>query len=418
MYSIALLNIYPQFVLVGMASASLYMIIWLVFQPYYKELNIRNELSDSELYGRLRAGISQLDALKASGTEDVFVRGINNQYDSKIHLWKRKKKGELFGREVGTAISAVFFIYIITSAMTAVIMHNMDIERYFVSIALCSLGLITEVSLLYFFQSFSHCIRELDCIIDIMNHPIDRTYEGRSYLSIESKLRGSVEVRDLCFGYGKSKKAQVRDVSFSVPCGKCIAIVGASGSGKSTIAKLICGLYRPWSGEILMDGMALADLPPEVVHASVSYVSPNIRLFSGSIRENLTMWNRSVLEEDMVRAAKDACIHEVIVQRPGAYDYYIDEDGSNFSGGQCQRLEIARALSVNPSILILDEATSALDPLTEQKIIDNIKRRGCTCIIIAHRKSAIRDCEDVIVMEEGRVRSRDSHGEYKGKLTI
>ena len=120
----------------------------------------------------------------------------------------------------------------------------------------------------------------------------------------------------------------------------------------------------------------------------------------------------------MVRAAKDACIHEVIVQRPGAYDYYIDEDGSNFSGGQCQRLEIARALSVNPSILILDEATSALDPLTEQKIIDNIKRRGCTCIIIAHRKSAIRDCEDVIVMEEGRVRSRDSHGEYKGKLTI
>ena len=162
---------------------------------------------------------------------------------------------------------------------------------------------------------------------------------------------------------------------------------------------------------MLFDGIPMEQIPAEVLNASVSTVSQSITLFSGSIRDNLTMWNDSVSESDMIAAAKDACIHDVISQKPGAYDFRLSEGASNLSGGQRQRLEIARALVTNPTVLIMDEATSALDPIVEKQIIDNIKRRGCTCIIIAHRLSAIRDCDQIIVMEDGQIAQRGTHRE-------
>lgn len=171
------------------------------------------------------------------------------------------------------------------------------------------------------------------------------------------------------------------------------------------------GLYIPWSGEIYMDNMPVRDIPKEILSSSVSTVSQSITLFSGTIRDNLTMWNKSILEEDMIQAAKDACIHDIITNKPGAYEYVLTEGGHNLSGGQRQRLEIARALVTNPTVLIMDEATSALDPLVEKEIMDNIKRRGCTCVIVAHRLSAIRDCDEIIVMEHGKIVQRGSHDE-------
>ena len=194
-----------------------------------------------------------------------------------------------------------------------------------------------------------------------------------------------------------------------------IALVGGSGSGKSTVGRLICGLVKPWSGEIRYDGVALQDIPPEVFANSVAYVDQDVFLFEATVRDNLTLWDRTVPESNISQALKDASIHDEIATRFGNYDCYVNEGGTNFSGGQRQRIEIARALIGNPSILVLDEATAALDSYTEQMIDDNLRRRGCACIIIAHRLSTIRDCDEIIVLDNGKVYERGTHDELLAK---
>ena len=246
---------------------------------------------------------------------------------------------------------------------------------------------------------------------DIMNYPLDSKFENRDQIMIQTKLSGNVELENVSFGYSLLSEPLVKNFGFKISSGDSIAFVGASGCGKSTVSKMISGLYQPWDGQILMDGVLLEQIPKSVISASISTVSQDITLFSGTIRDNLTMWNKGILESDMIKAAKDACIHDVITAKPGAYDFYLSEGASNLSGGQRQRLEIARALTTNPSILIMDEATSALDPLVEKRIMDNIKRRGCTCIIVAHRLSAIRDCDQILVMNKGKIEQRGTHEE-------
>lgn len=237
----------------------------------------------------------------------------------------------------------------------------------------------------------------------------DRTPHGEP--PVDRKLRGELELRGVTFGYSPHKPPLVDDFSLHVQPGRRVALVGGSGSGKTTVARLITGLVRPWSGQVLLDGVPREELPKQVLAASLALVDQDIVLFAGTVRDNISFLDSTLAETAVVAAARDAAIHDDISVRPGGYAAPVAHGGRNFSGGQQQRVEIARALSVDPSILVLDEATSALDPTTERLIDQAIRRRACTAVVVAHRLSTVRDCDEIIVMDRGRVAERGSHDE-------
>ena len=224
-------------------------------------------------------------------------------------------------------------------------------------------------------------------------------------------LKGYVELRNINFGYSPVDPPLIESFSLSLQPGQRVALVGASGSGKSTLAKLICGLYQPWEGEILFDGIPRREIPREVLATSLSLVEQDIFLFGGTVRDNLTLWDATVPDEQLTKACQDADIYETVMAIPGGYEGELLEGGVNLSGGQRQRLEIARALVKNPAILVMDEATSALDAQTEQIIVENLRSRNCSCILVAHRLSTIRYCDEIIVLEGGKVVQRGTHEE-------
>lgn len=252
---------------------------------------------------------------------------------------------------------------------------------------------------------------EMERVEDVLDYKTDVDDTKVEINRDERKLKGELELNDITFGYGKLNKPLLEHFNLSVKPGGWVAIVGGSGSGKSTVAKLITGLYKPWSGDIKFDGLKREEIDPYRFHSSVSMVDQDKVMFHDTIKNNIRMWDESIEDFAVTLAAKDSDIHEAIITRPDGYNHVLSEGGKDFSGGQCQRIEIARALAQEPTVMILDEATSALDAKTEKKVMENIRKIGCTCIVVAHRLSTIRDCDEIIVLDKGEVVERGTHDE-------
>jgi len=271
------------------------------------------------------------------------------------------------------------------------------------------------------FVTFGNALQEtgsdLNRLDDVLRYELDPIYASDRTVSAQFnatiKLTGLLEVRNLTFGFNPLGAPLIQNLSFTVRPGERVALVGGSGSGKSTVSKLVAGLFKPWSGEILFDGVPRTQIPRRLLHNSIGMVDQDIFMFEGTIRDNLTMWNPTVPDSHITLACKDAAIAGDVASRQGGLSSTVAEGGVNFSGGQRQRLEIARALVNSPSFLILDEATSALDPTTEEIIDRNLRRRGCSCLVVAHRLSTIRDCDEIIVLEYGKVVERGTHESMK-----
>ncbi len=263
-------------------------------------------------------------------------------------------------------------------------------------------------------QAIQEMRTSMERIEDVMEYPDDPALKNDTAVSDTAeydKLSGTLEMKNVTFGYSRLEPPLIEDFSLKLEQGQRVAFVGTSGCGKSTLAKLISGLYQPWSGEILFDGKPISEIDRSVFTGSVAVVDQDIILFEDTIANNIRMWDNSIEDFEVIMAARDAQIHEDIMQREGGYQYKITEGGKDFSGGQRQRLEIARVLAQDPTMIIMDEATSALDAKTEYDVVKSIKDRGISCVVIAHRLSTIRDCDEIIVMHRGKVVERGTHEE-------
>ncbi len=383
-----------------------------------KRVNItRVQMRDEgKLASATVAGIEMIETIKASGAENgYFEKWAGYQASVNTQQVKYEKLNQYLGL-VPTLITAL------TNIAVLILGVWLTMEGQFtVGMAMAFQGFLAAftapaMTLISAGQTIQEMRTEMERVEDVMQYPTDVNFEAAADGDEEfDKLSGLVEMKHVTFGYSRLSEPLIEDFSLTLKPGSRVAFVGASGCGKSTLSKLISGLYRPWSGEILFDGKPIGKIDRSVFTGSLAVVDQDIILFEDSIRNNIKMWDNSIEDFEMILAAKDAQLHEDIMQRDGGYSYVLAEGGKDLSGGQRQRMEIARVLAQDPTIVIMDEATSALDAKTEYDVVQSIKDRGITCIVVAHRLSTIRDCDEIVVLDHGKVVERGTHEELYAK---
>ena len=411
-YLVLMLRQSPMLTLIGLFTLIMNIVISRVISN--RRINItRVQVRDA---GKLEAatvsGIEMIETIKASGAENGFFRKWAG-YQASVNT--QSVMASKTNRFIG--MIPTFFSTIANYAVLVVGVYLTMRGRFSLGAVLMFQGFLGSfmnpaMTLVSAGQTIQEMRTQMERIEDVMEYSDDEnTAERGSVTDGLEKLRGNIELKNVTFGYSRLEQPFIRDFSISLKTGDRIAIVGASGCGKSTISKLLSGLYQPWSGEILFDGKPRSAYPREVMVGSLAVVDQNIVVFEDTIANNIKMWDNSIQDFEMILAARDARLHDDIMRLPGGYRHKLVSGGRNLSGGQRQRLEIARVLAQDPTILILDEATSALDAKTEYEVVQSIRDRGITCIVIAHRLSTVRDCDEIIVLDHGVIAERGTHDE-------
>ena len=412
-YLVVMLRYSVLMTLVGIASLALDLGVARYMSN--KRVNVtRVQMRDAgKLASATVAGISMTETIKASGAEAGFFRKWSG-YQASVNTQQVKfdtlnARIGLIPQFISTASNYLVLFLGVWLAMNG----NFTLGMIATFQGLLSSFMGPAMTLVSAGQTIQEMRTEMERVEDVMEYRDDpaMTYGADCPDTDYAKLKGEVELRHVTFGYSRLGAPVVTDFSMHLKPGNRIAIVGASGCGKSTISKLITGLYQPWEGEILFDGRPIAQIPRNVFTGSVAMVDQDIVLFEDTIANNIRMWDESIADFEMILAARDAQIHDDILQRPGGYQGKLTENGRDLSGGQRQRLEIARVLAQDPSVIILDEATSALDARTEYELVKAVRERGISCIVVAHRLSTIRDCDEIIVLDKGRIVERGTHDE-------
>jgi NHLM bacteriocin system ABC transporter peptidase/ATP-binding protein len=374
-------------------------------------------VDQGKLMGARVAGLKDMETFKASGAEDLLFARWLGLAALTVNGRQRAASLSAWIAPLPKLVGALSVALVLVGGGFAVMAGDLTIGELVAFQTLAASFSAPLAALAGFGAEAQQVGSYAGRLNDILNQQADPRFRAETEDRPEDRPkdwnaalpRGRLTLAEVSFGYAPLDPPLIDRLDLEVNPGERIALVGASGSGKSTLGKIVAGLETPRQGACLIDGLPLADWPRAGLAQRLAYVAQQVRMFEGSVRDNLSLWDAALPDADIIRAARDARIHDVIAARPGGYDARIAEGGVNFSGGERQRLEIARALATDPTLLILDEATSALDPVTELQVLEAIRRRGMTCILIAHRLSAIRDCDQIVVLDRGRIVERGTH---------
>jgi NHLM bacteriocin system ABC transporter peptidase/ATP-binding protein len=416
-YALIMLNYNILLTVIGVLFSIINLLTLKVITAKREALNQTIVQNQGKVHSVSTVGLEMIETIKSTASEDGFFSYWAGYQTNTINNEQRLGFVNKFLTVLPTFLKNLNTIIMICLGAFLVIYGNMTIGLLVAFQALMDTFTKPMSDIISNGGKLQDAAAALTTLQDLADTSEDESYTHSKDFSLQqvnpqnAKLQGKLEIRNLKFGYDKYDVPLIENFNLEIEPGKTVALVGSSGSGKSTVAKLITGIFKYWEGEILFDGKKKEDYSNIILSNSLSMVDQKVFLFSGTVAENVTMWNSAIPGETIVEAACDACIWDVIHERQDGLSSRVEEGGKNFSGGQQQRIEIARALVNNPSILILDEATSALDPATEKSVMNNLKRRACTTLIIAHRLSTIRDCDEIVVLDQGKIVQRGAHEE-------